>query len=82
MATQKKDFSGFNPAMQFISEQTPKEEAQTYTKNPKLVKRPTRNKRLQLLVTEELFDRLHETAVNEGMSMNEIVAQALEQILS
>lgn len=91
---QKKTFKAdLNPALQFIS--TPQAEAEraetaTETETPSQGKPPAgyrinplyiekRSKRLQVLLTPSLYERVRERATAEGYSVNDMVNRILEE---
>lgn len=98
MSAMKKDFSGANPNLKFISttetdaetnaEVNAVTEALTEALKPletsnKIVKpaRVVKSKRLQLLISEDTYKALKKSAKANGVSMNEIVNQAIAHIL-
>jgi len=45
-------------------------------------KKAPRNKRMQIMVTEETFNKLHQLCEENNISMNEVINQALESLLT
>lgn len=79
----KKDLDISNPAMNFISTPEPKE---AQTGDPQEVakvyyKFAPKNKRLQLLVKEQLDTAIREEAKRSGQSVNETAHRILEEAL-
>jgi predicted HicB family RNase H-like nuclease len=87
----KKGFKD-NPAMRFISTATPQQkpapsqEALTRASETRLKMNPlyveVKTKRFQILLQPSMFKRLKGAATAQGVSMNEIVNQALGQYLA
>lgn len=87
-----KNFSKeFNPALTFISGAAPKTEHKTrpddeaveqkgYKKNPLYVE--TKSKRVQLLMKPSVYSKLKSLAMEQDISVNEIVNRVLEDHVS
>lgn len=93
MAT-KKSFKGINPALSILN-QAPAEDGPTMAfitteselkKGTKIdmskTKKAPRNRRMQIMVTEETFNKLHQLCEENNISMNEVINQALESLLT
>lgn len=87
-----KNFSKeINPALAFISRVEPKTKHKTlpneeaaeqknYKKNPIYVE--TKSKRVQLLIKPSVYNKLKTSAMEQGISVNEIVNRVLEDFVS
>jgi len=94
MATPKKDFKGINPALKILNQapaaDNPTMAFITTESEPKKgividmskTKKAPRNKRMQIMVTEETFNKLHQLCEENNISMNEVINQALESLLT
>lgn len=94
MAT-KPNFKASNPALSILN-QAGKEANEAATKafisesEPKKgividmskTKKAPRNKRMQIMVTEQTFEKLHDLCEKNNISMNEVINQALESLLA
>lgn len=89
----KKDFKASNPAMKILSqaqEPVTKQEPVTISEpettkgivlDMSKTKKAPRNKRMQIMVTEETFTKLHALSEQNNISMNEVINQVLETLL-
>ena len=84
----KKNFKENNPALAFISVADEQQESKDsvsqkipdgYKLNPDYVE--TKSKRVQLLVKPSMFETAKKYSQSKGISMNELIATALEEYL-
>ena len=91
---QKKSFTANNPALKILTQNNEANEAATMAfisesepkKGTKIdmskTKKAPRNRRMQIMVTEETFNKLHQLCEENNISMNEVINQALESLLT
>ena len=84
----KKDFKASNPALAILNQAEPKKQTITEPENTKGIldmtktKKAPRNKRMQIMVTEDTFTKLHTLSEENNISMNEVINQLLENLLN